>query len=111
MQLVGIVLLHFESKTSHLEGRRDLLLKLAGLMERDSEYLQELEALDNGKPLGREGQYGTKTDVWLAIEQYKYQAGWADKLQGKTIPVNDNFLCYTQREPIGVCGCIIPWSK
>lgn len=91
-------------------GRRDLLLKLADLIERDREYLEELEALDNGKPLGREGQYGTTADVYLTVQQFRYYAGWADKLQGKTIPVNGNVFCYTRREPIGVCGCIIPWN-
>jgi len=91
-------------------GRRDLLLKLADLIERDREYLEELEALDNGKPLGREGQYGTTADVYLAIQQYRYYAGWADKIQGKTIPVEGNFFCYTRIEPVGVCGCIIPWN-
>jgi aldehyde dehydrogenase (NAD+) len=91
-------------------GRRDLLLKLADLIERDREYLEELEALDNGKPLGREGQYGTTADVYLTIQQLRYYAGWADKLQGKTIPVDGNVFCYTRREPVGVCGCIIPWN-
>lgn len=85
------------------------MLKLADLMERDKDYLEELEALDNGKPLGREGQYGTTADVFLAIAQFKYYAGWADKIQGKTIPIDGNFFCYTRREPVGVCGCIIPW--
>ena len=78
-------------------------------MERDRSYLEELEALDNGKPLGRNGQYGTKTDIHLVIQFFKYFAGWADKLQGLTIPVEGNNLCYTRREPIGVCACIIPW--
>lgn len=88
----------------------DLLLKLADLMEKDKEYLEELEALDNGKPLGREGQYGTTADVFLAIAQFRYYAGWADKIQGKTIPIDGNMFCYTRREPVGVCGCIIPWN-
>ena len=77
-------------------GRRDLLLKLADLMERDKEYLEELEALDNGKPLGRDGQYGTTADVFLSIAHYRYFAGWADKLQGKTVPTDGNYLCYSK---------------
>jgi aldehyde dehydrogenase (NAD+) len=97
-------------RTMDATGRRDLLLKLADLMEKDKEYLEELEALDNGKPLGREGQYGTTADVFLAIAQFRYYAGWADKIQGKTIPVDGNMFCYTRREPVGVCGCIIPWN-
>jgi hypothetical protein len=91
-------------------GRRDLMLKLAALLERDRAYFEELESLDNGKPLGREGQYGTTGDVHLVIQHFKYFAGWADKIQGSTIPIDGNYFCYTRKEPVGVCGCIIPWN-
>jgi len=90
--------------------RRDLMLKLADLIVRDRDYFEELEALDNGKPLGREDYYGTKADIYLVIQHFRYYAGWADKIQGSVIPVEGNNLCYTRREPIGVCGCIIPWN-
>lgn len=80
-------------------------------MERDRSYLEELESLDNGKPLGREdNHYGTKIDIDLCIAHYRYYAGWADKIQGQTIPVEGNIFCYTRREPVGVCACIIPWN-
>lgn len=62
-------------------------------MEQNSEYLEELEALDNGKPLGREGQYGTKVDVALTIALYRYAAGWCE-ITGDVIPVDENTLCY-----------------
>jgi len=90
--------------------RRDLMLKFADLIQRDREYLENLESLNNGKPLGHEGQYGTAVDLDLTIKCYRYFAGWADKIQGKTVPVDGNIFCYTRREPIGVCGCIIPWN-
>jgi aldehyde dehydrogenase (NAD+) len=90
--------------------RRNLMLKLADLIERDRAYLEELESLNNGKPMGRDGQYGTAVDLHLTIEHYRYFAGWADKIHGKTIPVEGNFFCYTRREPVGVCAAIIPWN-
>jgi aldehyde dehydrogenase (NAD+) len=90
--------------------RRDLMLKLADLIERDRDYFEHLEAFDNGKPLGRKGQYGTSTDIHLVIQHYRYFAGWADKMHGSTIPVDGNLFCYTRKEPIGVCACIIPWN-
>jgi len=90
--------------------RGKLLWKLADLIERDAKYLEELEALDNGKPLGRDGQYGTAVDVGLTIAIYRYASGWCDKIAGDTIPVDGNTLCYTRKEPIGVCGAIIPWN-
>lgn len=90
--------------------RRDLLLKLADLIERDGEYLSNLESLDNGKPLGIGSYYGSKGDVALIVKCYRYYAGWADKITGETIPVEGNLFCYSRKEPIGVCGCIIPWN-
>ena len=90
--------------------RGRLLNKLADLLEENADYLEELESLDNGKPLGRNGQYGTKVDVGLTIAIYRYAAGWTDKITGDTIPVDGNTLCYTRKEPVGVCGAIIPWN-
>ena len=75
-------------------GRRDLMLKLANLIERDREYLENLESLDNGKPLGHEGQYGSSGDLELTIRHYRYFAGWADKCNsGQTIPHDGNYFC------------------
>jgi aldehyde dehydrogenase (NAD+) len=90
--------------------RGKLIWKLADLIEQHADYLQELESMDNGKPLGRNGQYGTKVDVELTVAIYRYAAGWADKIEGSVIPVDGNTLCYTRKEPIGVCGSIIPWN-
>ena len=90
--------------------RRDLLFEFTTLLERDRDYLERLEALDNGKPLGHAGQYGTAADLTFTTKCFRYYAGWADKLTGKTIPIDGNNLCYTRREPIGVCACIIPWN-
>src|SRR5205085_888053 len=49
-------------------------------------------------------------DVKLTIACYRYYAGWADKIQGKTIPIDGSFFCYTRLEPVGVVGQIIPWN-
>ena len=49
-------------------------------------------------------------DLPLTIACYRYYAGWADKIQGKTIPVSGDYFCYTRHEPVGVVGQIIPWN-
>ena len=49
-------------------------------------------------------------DVAKTVACYRYFAGWADKVQGKTIPIDGDFQCYTRHEPIGVVGQIIPWN-
>ena len=68
--------------------------------------MKSLETLDNGKPY----MMSYLADLVLSIKCYRYFAGWADKIQGKTIPVGGNFFTYTRHEPIGVCGQIIPWN-
>ncbi len=86
--------------------RATLLYKLADLLLQHQSELAHLETLDNGKPL----RESLNVDLPLAIQCYRYFAGWADKIQGKTIPLTGDFLCYTRREPIGVIGQIIPWN-
>ena len=86
--------------------RGQLMLKLADLMEQNFEELATLETLDNGKPISD----AKNADVPLAIDCLRYYAGWADKITGDTIPVRGDQFCYTRREPIGVCGQIIPWN-
>ena len=86
--------------------RAALLYKLADLIEERQDELAHLETLDNGKPLVE----SLNVDLPLTIQCYRYFAGWADKIQGKTIPVAGEYLCYTRHEPIGVIGQIIPWN-
>lgn len=87
--------------------RRDLLLKLASLMEENQQFLAEWESKDNGKPVS----IARDVDIALGIKHLRYFAGWADKIQGKTIPVEDvNSMAMTVHEPVGVVGCIIPWN-
>jgi aldehyde dehydrogenase (NAD+) len=86
--------------------RGRLLNKLADLIEKNIDELARLESLDNGKPY----QVALAADLPLTIACYRYYAGWADKLQGKTIPVAGNYFCYTRLEPVGVVGQIIPWN-
>ena len=82
------------------------LFKLADLMEKHQEELALLESLDNGKPIN-DSRNG---DVPLTIQCYRYYAGWADKIEGKTIPVSGPYFTYTRHEPAGVVGQIIPWN-
>jgi len=86
--------------------RGRLMFKLADLIEQHKEELAKLETLDNGKPL----RDSLNADLPLTIACYRYYAGWADKIQGKTIPVNGPYFCYTRHEPVGVVGQIIPWN-
>lgn len=86
--------------------RGRLLGRLADLIEQEADELAALETLDNGKPI----RDSRSIDLPLVIDVFRYYAGWADKIQGSTIPVRGDYFCYTRREPVGVCGQIIPWN-
>jgi aldehyde dehydrogenase (NAD+) len=86
--------------------RGKIMMRLADLMEAEIDELAALESLDNGKPVS-DAKLG---DIPLAISVLRYYAGWADKIQGATIPVSGNYFCYTRKEPVGVAGQIIPWN-
>ena len=79
-------------------ARAKLLHRLADLIEKNADELARLESLDNGKPLS----IAKAVDVAATAACYRYFAGWADKVMGKTIPIEGNYFCYTRHEPIGV---------
>merc|ERR1719365_208518 len=95
-----------EWRTMDASMRGRLINKLADLIERDKVYLASLESLDNGKPFND----AYNIDLNRTLECYRYYAGWSDKIDGKTLPVDGNFMAYTRHEPVGVCGQIIPWN-
>src|ERR1700733_12060833 len=92
--------------------RGRLIWKLADLLEENTEEFATLETLDNGKPL----KVARGADVPLAVDLFRYMAGWATKIEGTTIPISvpytpgAQYLAYTLREPVGVVGQIIPWN-
>ncbi|XP_053208957.1 aldehyde dehydrogenase 1A1-like isoform X2 [Panonychus citri] len=94
-----------EWRTMDASARGKLLNKLADLIERDADYLAKLETLDNGKPYKL-----SLGDVNGAAAHLRYHAGWADKVQGKTVPMDGDHFSFTRVEPFGVCGQIIPWN-
>ncbi len=97
------------SKISPSERGR-LLWKLADLLEKHTEEFAQLESLDNGKPL----KVARAADVPLAVDHFRYYAGWATKIEGNTISLGlakqGKYHAYTVREPVGVAGQIIPWN-
>src|SRR6202795_541758 len=86
--------------------RGRLIWKLGDLLEQNLEEFAELEMLDNGKPL----KVARVADVPLAVDLFRYMAGWATKIEGNTIPIGGKFLAYTLRQPVGVVVQIIPWN-
>ncbi|MCW3034478.1 MAG: betaine-aldehyde dehydrogenase [Solirubrobacterales bacterium] len=88
-------------------GRERLMHGLADALEARAEEFAQIESLDNGKPVGL-AQY---VDVNGAVGHLRYFAGWPTKIEGGVLPVSaPNMHVYTRREPVGVCGQIIPWN-
>jgi len=98
----------FEGDWRHVtpEQRGRYLQKLADLFERDAEILGSIESLDNGKAKSM----AVNTDVPMAASCLRYYGGWADKIEGKVVDTNSETFAYVKKEPIGVCGQIIPWN-
>lgn len=88
--------------------RGKLVWRLGDLVEKHADEIAQIEALDNGKPVN-DARFG---DVAFSYELLRYMAGWSTKITGQTIPLSSGapFHAYTLREPVGVCGQIVPWN-
>lgn len=80
--------------------------KLADLVEANRDLLATVEALDNGKTY----TVARIIDVQEVIDVLRYYAGYADKNFGQVIDAGPNKFAYTLKQPLGVCGQIIPWN-
>jgi aldehyde dehydrogenase (NAD+) len=92
--------------TMDARKRGRILYAVADALEAKADDLARLETLDNGKPMREARAF----DIQGTIDCFRYYAGWADKIDGDVIPIPGPFLNYTRREPVGVCGQIIPWN-
>lgn len=88
-------------------ARAALIRRLADRLEAAAEDFALVETLDNGKPLAL-----SRGDVAASIEVFRYYAGWADKIDGRSVTPSTmtGWQGYTRRKPIGVVGQIIPWN-
>jgi len=90
--------------------RTKLMLKLADLIERDADDLAVLECLNNGKP----ASLTRWVEIEGSIKTFRYFAGWITKFGGETVPVSPRggakILNYSLKQPVGVCGLIVPWN-
>lgn len=86
--------------------RATMLRQIATLIRENTEKLAVLETLANGKLFSE----SMVDDIPTCADIFDYYAGWTDKFYGETSPVDDGFLNYTLKEPVGVCGLIAPWN-
>lgn len=99
----------FQSDAWKNMGRKDraaCLRAIGQTVRKHQDELATLETLDNGKLYSESYQ----DDVEEVASMFEYYAGWTDKFYGEVNPVSGNYLSYTVREPVGVCGQIVPWN-
>jgi acyl-CoA reductase-like NAD-dependent aldehyde dehydrogenase len=89
----------------HPRERGMVLFEIGRLIRQHGDELARLESIDVGKPLSQ-----AKTDVEVAAQYFEFYGGFADKLYGDTIPLDDTNLAMTIREPMGVSAIIVPWN-
>lgn len=92
--------------------RQKVLWRIAEGISARADQFAQLESIDNGKSVA----VAKAVDATWAAEIFYYYAGWATKIEGRTIPVSvpwapgARFHAFTLREPVGVCAQIIPWN-
>ncbi|HEX8100943.1 MAG TPA: aldehyde dehydrogenase family protein, partial [Actinomycetota bacterium] len=86
--------------------RTRLLMRMAELVDRETDSLAETESLDVGKPI-REAR---TRDLPTVVRTWLYYAGWPTKITGTTNPADPGVFTYALREPLGVVGVITPWN-
>lgn len=88
--------------------RERMILRLADLLDAHRDELAALESLDVGKPLAE-----AEFDVDGTVDTYRYFAGWASKISGRSGAASSlpgDYVTYTRKEPVGVVGVIVPWN-
>lgn len=92
---------------AEIEPRRrgEILHKFSELILENIGILSSIEALDNGMAVS-----SAQGEVGMTSRIFEYFSGFADKIYGTTIDTNDGFFTYTRREPLGVCGQLIPFN-
>jgi acyl-CoA reductase-like NAD-dependent aldehyde dehydrogenase len=92
--------------------RQRMIWRIAEGITARADQFAELESIDNGKSVA----VAKAVDVTWAAEIFYYYAGWATKIEGRTVPVSvpwapgSKFHAFTLREPVGVCAQITPWN-
>ena len=94
-----------EWRRINTRSRARILQRLSQLIRDNAEELAKLESRNVGKPIR-----DSRDEVGLAANCFEYYAGTTNKVGGQTIPGAASGILMTFREPVGVCGIIVPWN-
>jgi len=85
--------------------RGRVLMRMADIIERDIVQIASLEVVDNGKPFT-----AAVGDISVGVACLRYYGGYCDKIEGRTLCMEDGKMGYTRYEPVGVVAAITPWN-
>jgi acyl-CoA reductase-like NAD-dependent aldehyde dehydrogenase len=88
------------------KDRGRMLLRIADLVEAETEPLARTVALETGNAIRTQA----RPEVKSTADVIRYYGGLAGETKGETVPLGEHVLSYTRREPIGVVGGIVPWN-
>jgi len=86
--------------------RGKAMLKIADALEAQSEEFAKLYTLETGNAIATQ----SRGEVMLTADLIRYFGGVASEIKGEVVPLGEDLLSYSRREPIGVVGGIIPWN-
>jgi betaine-aldehyde dehydrogenase len=86
--------------------RGKLLLAIADTLEQQSEAMAVAIASETGNAIRTQA----RPEALAAADIFRFFGGLAGELKGEQIPLGENMLSYSRREPIGIVGAIIPWN-
>ena len=90
----------------HPNERKEIIIELANLIEKNQHELAVLESLESGKPISE----CQMTDLPETVSTLKWHAEAADKIYDQISPANESGIGLIVREPIGVVGAVLPWN-
>ena len=87
--------------------RGKLMIKIGEAIEGRANEIARIIALETGNAIRTQ----SRPEAMLTADIFRYFGGVASEIKGETIPLGENLLSYSRREPIGVVGGIVPWNS
>jgi len=87
--------------------RGKFMLKIADALEAKTDKIARVISLETGNAIRTQ----SRPEAMLTADLFRYFGGVASELKGETVPLGENLLSYSRREPLGVVGGIIPWNS
>jgi len=87
--------------------RGRLMIRISEAIEAKADEIARITALETGNAIRTQ----SRPEVMLTVDIFRYFGGVASEIKGETVPLGENHLSYSRREPIGVVGGIVPWNS